>query len=687
MATEKERLEYIVDAQTKGFEIAIKAVGVLAVAAFSAAVKVAAEFEKTLSKLRAVSGGTAKQMDSLEKQSRQLGRSTAFTANEVAGLQVELAKLGFTSDQILKSSGGVLDLAAGLGTTLSDAAILTGSSIRAFGLQTKDTGRVVDVFAHAAASSALDFNKLTEGLKNAAPIARATGRTIEETVALLGTLANAGIVGGKAGTDLRKIFSKLNEEGLSLNDAYDLVNNSSDKLGTAMDLVGERAKGALLVLANGIEPTKKLAKELNNAEGAAEKMRITMEDNLRGDWDKFVSATTDLGITLGNSTNPHLRTLLQHLTDIAAVISDELDFKEFLKSIEDFGDVTFKAGMSGKSYEEAISEVLTTKGKKGLEDLQKLKREYDRFYIDAISDEQQPTGFITDSAKQDLIDYFKDLGVEVSMADLSATKFQKTYKSLLSQLVNNNIATTKDSGDSSGSGGTGGEDDPIIQQARDTIGSVLASSLGSELTTYQQAAQWQADARKILEAFGEAWGIEIEGLGDIIAPSGEEVGKALRKIVGKAKPEIEEVGNELGQALQSSLTGAFVGIGQAIGDALSGNENFGDSFLKLLGEFMQQFGAALIGIGVAEIALKSKNPGLMIAGGIALVVAGSLLSNAYSNKPSLASGNSTSTSTATTTTPSSIQGIGQGGQLVATVRGQDLRFVLQGANDSYGALS
>lgn len=36
-------------------------------------------------------------------------------------------------------------------------------------------------------------------------------------------------------------------------------------------------------------------------------------------------------------------------------------------------------------------------------------------------------------------------------------------------------------------------------------------------------------------------------------------------------------------------------------------------------------------------------------------------------------------------TPSKIQGIGEAGQLVAKVRGQDLRFVLQGANDTYNA--
>ena len=168
MATQKERLEYIVDANTKGFATAMKGIGVIAVAAFAAAVKVTAEFEAQLSRLRGVSGANAKQMAELEKLQRKLGKSTAFTATEVGELQFELAKLGFTTNDILNSSGGVLDLAAGLGVGLAEAATLAGSTIRAFGLETSETGRVVDVLAKATSNSALDFSKLTESLKYAA---------------------------------------------------------------------------------------------------------------------------------------------------------------------------------------------------------------------------------------------------------------------------------------------------------------------------------------------------------------------------------------------------------------------------------------------------------------------------------------------------------------------------------------
>ena len=123
-------------------------------------------------------------------------------------------------------------------------------------------------------------------------------------------------------------------------------------------------------------------------------------------------------------------------------------------------------------------------------------------------------------------------------------------------------------------------------------------------------------------------------------------------------PAFKEKANELGAALQSSLTSAFSGIGEAIGEALVGDGDIGEKFLKLLGSFMQQFGAALIAVGVAELALSSGNPFLMIAGGVALIAAGSAISASRKNKPSLSGNSSGSGASATSVTPTSVQGNG-----------------------------
>ncbi len=322
-----EKLRYIVTADTKGFAGPMRAIGALAVAAFVAAVKITAEFEQQLSKLRAISGATDTQMVSLEKNARELGKSTAFTAKEVASLQTELAKLGFTTNDILNSSGGVLDLAAALGVGLADAAVLTGSTIRAFGLTTADTTKVVDILATAASTSALDFNKMTESLKLAAPVARAANVSLEETVGILRTLADNGIHGSMAGTGLAKVFVTVAKTGRPLNELLNEINTSQNKLATATELFGLRANKVALIMASQLTPA------VSDYNGRAEEMREQMEDNLIGDFAKLGSALTEMGIVMGQTTTGPLRGLVQGMTDLINGTEDTLGLVESLTRI------------------------------------------------------------------------------------------------------------------------------------------------------------------------------------------------------------------------------------------------------------------------------------------------------------------------------------------------------------------
>ena len=65
--------------------------------AISSTVRVGANFQKTMSNVAAISGATGSQLAALEKNAKDLGASTAFTASQVGELQTEFAKLGFSS--------------------------------------------------------------------------------------------------------------------------------------------------------------------------------------------------------------------------------------------------------------------------------------------------------------------------------------------------------------------------------------------------------------------------------------------------------------------------------------------------------------------------------------------------------------------------------------------------------------
>jgi len=274
-----------------GFAVGAVVGGISAITgAFTSLVSTFSGFSKELSGLQAILGASASDMGKLSDQAKALGASTQFTAKEVVQLQTELAKLGFTTEEITKSTEATLNLASSLDVGLGESAMLAGSTLRAFGLDASETARVVDVMAKSSATSALDFEGLRESLKLAAPTARALGVSVEETTALLGVLADNGLKGSIAGTGLSKSFIQLTKAGIPLNEALDKVKNSSNQLNTAVELVGVVGAKSLLTLANNTPRIDELTKSLNGAEGSAKKLAETRLDNLAGDTTKLGSA-------------------------------------------------------------------------------------------------------------------------------------------------------------------------------------------------------------------------------------------------------------------------------------------------------------------------------------------------------------------------------------------------------------
>lgn len=302
------------------------------VALFKKAADVGSDFEKSLSTLKAVTGQTSDELAVLSNQAKELGSSTQFTAIQVLGLQTELAKLGFTVKDIENSTPAILDLAASLEVDLASAAEFAGSVVRSFGLTTEETQRVVDVMALSTSSSALNFEALRESLKLVAPTSRATGVSIEKTAALLGVLANNGLKGSVAGTGLSKTFIELNKKGLTLEEGMAKVANSSNKLNTAIELVGVVGAKSFLSLAESGEQINQLEKDFEGAEGAARAMAEVRLDNLAGDTTKLSSAWEGflLGLEDGEGLiNKIQRFSIQALTKGITALGTIIDFLGF----------------------------------------------------------------------------------------------------------------------------------------------------------------------------------------------------------------------------------------------------------------------------------------------------------------------------------------------------------------------
>jgi hypothetical protein len=319
---------------SSGIGAIVIAVGSL-VGLFTSAVKTGAKFAKSFSTLQAVTGKTADELSELNKQAKELGATTQFTAIEVVSLQTELAKLGFTAKDIENSTPSILDLAASLEVGLASAAELAGSVVRSFGLTTKDTQKVVDVMAKSTSTSALNFEALRESLKVVAPAAKATGVSIEKTAALLGVLANNGLKGSVAGTGLSKTFIELNKKGITLQEAMDKVSGSSNKLNTAIELVGVVGAKSFLSLAEGGDQIAELEEQFENAAGAAKEMAEVRLDNLAGDTTKLGSAWEGFLLSIEDGSNI-INNLVRGFTQAAtAVLSFLTPTKDLADALED----------------------------------------------------------------------------------------------------------------------------------------------------------------------------------------------------------------------------------------------------------------------------------------------------------------------------------------------------------------
>lgn len=282
-------------------------------------------FEQEMSKVQAVSGATAEEFKALSDNAKELGASTMFSAREVASLQTEFAKLGFTATEITKVTESTLALAQASGSDLARAAEVAGSTLRAFGLDASETGRVTDVMAASFSSSALDMETFAESMKFVAPVAKSAGMSIEETSAMLQIMSNAGIKGSQAGTALRRIISEIGASGKPTAEALKDLAAQGLNLADAKDEVGRSAQSALLVLAEGVDKIKPLTTELEHSGGAAQQMADIMGNTAFGAGKRLESAMEGLAISVGELVAVAIVPMVEFLAKAAGALNNMSD--------------------------------------------------------------------------------------------------------------------------------------------------------------------------------------------------------------------------------------------------------------------------------------------------------------------------------------------------------------------------
>lgn len=289
-----------------------------AVTVIRSAAKTISEFERANSTLASVLGTTKDGVSELSEAAKELGRTTEFSASNVTDLQISLARLGFTAEQIQNMQGGILKFASAVGTDLASAADFTGSALRAFGLKTTDTRELLDIMAASTSKSALDFGKLQTSISIVAPIARAFGLDAKQTASFLGVLANNGYDASSAATALRNILLNLADSNGKLAKGIGHSARSFDEIiaafeelqakgvdvASVLEMTDKRSAGAAQTLISSAAAVRDLNSALADSSGALNAMYRTMTDNVIGAVNNLKSAWESFMLALEQSKGP-----------------------------------------------------------------------------------------------------------------------------------------------------------------------------------------------------------------------------------------------------------------------------------------------------------------------------------------------------------------------------------------------
>ncbi|MTB46049.1 phage tail tape measure protein [Providencia sp. wls1950] len=305
------------------------------------------DFEIGMSKVQALTRLDKNSDDykMLREQARDLGATTAFTANEVAQGQAFYAMAGFKPEQIKNAMKGTLSMSLAGDIDLATTADIGSNILTGFKLNSDEMNRVSDTLVATFTRSNVNLNMLGDTMKYVAPVASGLGVDLETAAVAAGKLGDAGIQGSMAGTGLRSILGRLAEPpkqaaealtklGIKTRDAKGNLrelpvilaelDKKTKKMGTAQraglfkHIAGEEAFSALSVLVDqaGSGQLQAMIAEIKAAKGEAEKVAKTMTDNLDGDMKNLTSAYEDVGIQIFGGADSPLRDIAKSVTGI-----------------------------------------------------------------------------------------------------------------------------------------------------------------------------------------------------------------------------------------------------------------------------------------------------------------------------------------------------------------------------------
>lgn len=174
-----------------------------------AAIKMASDFDKNITKIEALVGRTGKELDSFAEASKRMAKETGISSAETSNAMFFIASAGLEgADAISVLEAASKASASGLGDVAQIADLAT-SAMNAYGSSNLSAEGATDVLTAAVREGKLSSEELAGAMGGVLPIASNLGVSFDEVGATLAAMSRTGTNAANGATQLNSILAGL----------------------------------------------------------------------------------------------------------------------------------------------------------------------------------------------------------------------------------------------------------------------------------------------------------------------------------------------------------------------------------------------------------------------------------------------------------------------------------------------
>lgn len=220
------------DSTTKKLTTPIVAFAGAATAAFT-------QYDKGADTIIQKTGASGKQLDAMQKSMENIAKTIPVSFEQSGAAIGEVnTRFGVTGDKLEELSKQFLEFAELNGTDVSGSIDTVQKAMAAFGLQTEDTGAVLDLLNKVGQDTGINVDQLASSMTANAQALKEMGLSASDSAVLLGTLEKSGIDTSTVMTGMKKVLKEAMSEGVSGQEAFTKALSSNEE---AINIFGAKA--------------------------------------------------------------------------------------------------------------------------------------------------------------------------------------------------------------------------------------------------------------------------------------------------------------------------------------------------------------------------------------------------------------------------------------------------------------